>query len=89
VLTDEEINYLLDAGDDLDRAIMVILLGSGMRIGELARLKPSDISGDEVLVTIRRAAGERRLPALTGLRLTLAAALFMALLLPQPRQRGD
>jgi integrase/recombinase XerC len=49
-LTDDELERLLAAGNELDRAMILLLLGSGMRIGELSALCWSDISGDQMVV---------------------------------------
>ena len=50
VLSDDELRRLLAAGDHLDRVIIILLLGSGMRLGELIRLTWADIHGDELLL---------------------------------------
>ena len=45
VLTDDEIRRLLAAGDHLERAMITLLLGSGMTMGELGKLKWGDVKG--------------------------------------------
>ena len=50
VLTDEELETLLAEAAPIARTILVILLGSGMRIGELERLRWADIHNDELVL---------------------------------------
>ena len=50
VLTDGELGALLAQASPIARAILIILLGSGMRLGELERLRWSDIHGDELVL---------------------------------------
>jgi integrase len=50
VLSDDELRRLLEAGDHIERVIIMVLLGSGMRLGELGRLTWGDIHGDELLL---------------------------------------
>ena len=49
-LTDHEILTIYEVGDEWDRAMVTLLLGSGMRIGELATLRWRDIQGTQVVV---------------------------------------
>jgi site-specific recombinase XerD len=49
-LTDEEILTMLKMGDTWGRAAIILLLGSGMRIGELAALRWEDVRGDTLLL---------------------------------------
>ena len=49
-LTDREIMALYEAGDQWTRAMVILLLGSGMRIGELSGLRWADVRDGQVLV---------------------------------------
>ncbi len=49
-LTDEEISALLEAANHWDRAMITLILGSGMTIGELERLRWSDVHDDYIVV---------------------------------------
>jgi len=81
VLTDGELRRLLAAGDHIDRVIIMVLLGSGMRLGELVRLTWADIHGDELLLhgkggkERRVAPGRVALAALASLPRTGVAVL--------------
>jgi integrase len=50
ILSDAQIQALLDAGDAYDRAALFLMLGSGMRIGEVAALRWADCTGDRLTV---------------------------------------
>jgi len=50
VLSDDELRRLLLAGDHVERVVIMVLLGSGMRLGELGRLTWADVRGDELLL---------------------------------------
>jgi len=81
VLSDEEIHRLLAAGDHIDRVIIILLLGSGMRLGELVKLTWADVHGDELLLhgkggkERRVAPGRVALAALASLPRTDGAVL--------------
>ena len=49
-LTDAEIGALCEDHDEWGRAMVILLLGSGMRIGELAALRWTDIKGEKLIV---------------------------------------
>jgi len=49
-LTDREIMALYEVGDRWTRPMLVLLLGSGMRIGELSGLRWADVRDGQVLV---------------------------------------
>lgn len=49
-LSDHEIMALLDAGDLWDRAALILMLATGMRFGELIKLRWEDITADKVLL---------------------------------------
>ena len=49
-LSDREIMALYEAGDQWTRPMLVLLLGSGMRIGELSGLRWADVRDGQVLV---------------------------------------
>lgn len=49
-LTRGEINQLIDAGDLREKAIVSLLYASGIRVGELVKLRRSDIQGDFIKV---------------------------------------
>jgi len=81
VLSDDELRRLLEAGDHIERVVIMVLLGSGMRLGELGRLTWGDIHGDELLLhgkggkKRRVAPGRIALAALTSLPRTGDAVL--------------
>jgi site-specific recombinase XerD len=71
VLRDDELTTLLDAprhavADDppairlRDDAVLEVLYGSGLRVGELCGLRPSDLSLDERLVRVWGKGGKQR-----------------------------
>jgi len=72
-LTDLELRRLLDAGDTLDRAIIILLLSTGLRIAELASLRWSDVRGDTLRVTGK--GGKDRLVAVGGVAYRLLLTL--------------
>lgn len=49
-LTKEEIDTLIDNGDVREKALIAILYSSGVRVGELTRLRKNDIHGDTLMV---------------------------------------
>lgn len=61
-LTDAQLHRLFEVGDVWDRAILTILLSTGMRVGELAALRWPDIDGDTLRVYGK--GGKERLVAL-------------------------
>jgi integrase len=81
VLTDEQLQSLLAHADAITRVILVILLGSGMRLGELERLRWSDVHGDELVLhgkggKVRRVApGRAAMAAMLSLPRTQATVL--------------
>jgi len=81
VLTDEQLQSLLAQADTVTRTILIILLGSGMRLGELERLRWSDVHGDELVLhgkgdKVRRVApGRTAMAAIMSLPRTQATVL--------------
>ena len=69
VLSDDELRRLLAAGDHIERVVIIVLLGSGMRLGELVRLSWADIRGDELLLHGKGGKERRAAPG----RIALAA----------------
>lgn len=61
-LTDAQLYRLFEVGDRWDRAILTILLSTGMRIGELASLSWRDMDGD--VLRIYGKGGKERLVGL-------------------------
>lgn len=53
VFTDEQIHLLLDTKDVRLRAFLLLGLDAGLRVGEVARLKVSDIDSKNMLLSIR------------------------------------
>ena len=53
VFTDEQIHLLLDTKDVRLRAFLLLGLDAGLRVGEVARLKVSDIDSKNMLLYIR------------------------------------
>lgn len=78
VLTDEELRRLLDVATPIARAILIIFLGSGMRLGELERLRWSDIHGDELVLHGKGDKDRRVAPG------QMAMAAIMSLPCTQP-----
>jgi len=81
VLTDEQLQSLLAHADAITRTILIILLGSGMRLGELERLRWSDVHGDELVLhgkgdKVRRVGpGKAAMAAILSLPRTRATVL--------------
>jgi site-specific recombinase XerD len=60
VLSLEETRRLLDAPDRLrDRAILHTIYGGGLRVGELTRLKPTDIESDPMRIRVVQGKGRK------------------------------
>jgi site-specific recombinase XerD len=60
VLSQEEATRLLDsAGNMLYRTMLMTLYSTGMRVGELVRLKAGDIDSQRMLIHIREGKGRR------------------------------
>ena len=72
-LTDHEILALYEAGDQWTRPMLVLLLGSGMRIGELASLRWSDVRDGQV--TVRGKGAKQRTLAPGGRAMAALYAL--------------
>jgi len=77
-LSDREILALYEAANDWQRAAIVLLLGSGMRIAELANLRWDELRDGQVLV---HGKGHKQ-------RLLAPGGTAMALLYQLPRTRG-
>jgi site-specific recombinase XerD len=59
-LSTEEVRRLLDAATTLrERAIMEIAYSSGLRLGEVLRLKLTDIDSDRMVIRVERGKGEK------------------------------
>ena len=54
VFTDEQIHLLLDTNDVRLRAFLLLGLDAGLRVGEVARLKVSDIDSKNMLLSIHK-----------------------------------
>ena len=61
-LTDAQLHRLFEVGDVWDGAILAILLGTGMRVGELTALRWQDVDGDTLRLYGK--GGKERLVAL-------------------------
>ncbi len=60
VLSNSEVKRILDSTHNLKhKAILAMIYGSGLRIGELLELKKTDIDSDRMLVYIRAAKGKK------------------------------
>ncbi len=60
VLSKEEISKILRAVDNLKHtAILMIVYSSGLRVGEVVRLKPEDIDSERMLIHIKGAKGRK------------------------------
>jgi integrase len=81
VLTDEQLQSLLAHADAITRTIFIILLGSGMRLGELEKLRWTDVHGDELVLhgkgdKVRRVApGKAAMAAILSLPRTQTTVL--------------
>jgi site-specific recombinase XerD len=59
-LSTEEVRRLLDAATTLrERAIMEIAYSGGLRLGEVLRLKLTDIDSDRMVIRVERGKGEK------------------------------
>ena len=67
VLTVKEVEALLDATDETkpqglrDRAMLEVLYGSGLRVSELASIKPPDLNLDDGFLVCRGKGGKERI----------------------------
>ncbi|MGD2120688.1 MAG: tyrosine-type recombinase/integrase [Gemmatimonadota bacterium] len=60
VLSKEEVSTLLDAvTHPTSRALVMILYSSGLRVGELVRLRPEDLESDRGLLRVRGGKGRK------------------------------
>ena len=60
VLSKEEVKRVIDSIDNLKhKAIISLLYGSGLRIGELLELRKSDIDSDRMLIHVKGAKGKK------------------------------
>lgn len=57
---DEMLNLLLSSSSQRDRAILTLLVDTGMRSGELAGLRKQDIEAE--VITVRGKSGKRQIP---------------------------
>jgi len=61
-LDDAALRRMLDAASVRDRAIVLLMLDTGLRLSELARLRPSDLRSDGSLKVMGKGARERIVP---------------------------
>jgi integrase/recombinase XerD len=60
ILSREEVKALLEAPGKLrDRAVLAVLYGSGLRVAEVARLKPRDIDARRNVLWVRQGKGRK------------------------------
>ena len=60
VLSKAEVAKILDSVDNIKhKAILILVYSSGLRVGEVVRLKPEDIDGNRMLVFIKGAKGRK------------------------------
>jgi len=60
VLSKEEVRRIIDCIENLKhKAIISLLYGSGLRIGELLKLKKSDIDSDRMLIHVKGGKGKK------------------------------
>lgn len=60
ILSQNEVKQLIDAGKDVrHRALLMLTYGSGLRVGELVKLKPDHIEADRMLVRVEQAKGRK------------------------------
>ena len=86
VFTDEQIYLLLDTKDVRLRAFLLLGLDAGLRVGEVARLKVSDIDSKNMLLSIRNSKrGKSRKVPLSS---TLLKALREYWIVYKPDKNG-
>lgn len=86
VFTDEQIHLLLDTKDVRLRAFLLLGLDAGLRVGEVARLKVSDIDSKNMLLYIRNSKrGKSRKVPLSN---TLLKALREYWIVYKPDKNG-
>ncbi len=60
VLSKEEVAKILDSVDNIKhKAILMLVYSSGLRVGEVVKLKPEDIDGNRMLVFIKGTKGRK------------------------------
>jgi integrase len=60
VLSKEEVAEILSSVDNIKhKAILMLVYSSGLRVGELVKLRPEDIDGKRKLVFIKDAKGRK------------------------------
>lgn len=79
VLSVEEVARLMAKPRNLrDRAILMLLYSSGLRVGELVRLRPEDLDGERKLLRVRRGKGAKDRYTLLAHRAIESVALYRA-----------
>ena len=61
-LSDDTLRRLVDAGSTRDRAIVLLMLDTGLRLSELAGLRPCDLRPDGSMKVMGKGARERIVP---------------------------
>jgi len=89
VLTDEQLQCLLAHADAISRTILIILLGSGMRLGELERLRWADVHGDELVLHGKGGKVRRVAPGRVAMAAILSLPRTQATVLPFGRAGID
>jgi len=60
VLSKEEVAKILDSVDNIKhKSILMLVYSSGLRVGEVVKLKPEDIHGNRMLVFVKGAKGRK------------------------------
>jgi integrase/recombinase XerD len=60
VLSKVQVRSIIDNAKDLrHRAVLMMAYGSGLRVGEVVRLKPKDIESDRMMVRVEQAKGRK------------------------------
>jgi len=60
VLSQEEVTKIINSVENLKhKAILMLVYSSGLRVGEVVKLKPEDIDGERMLVYIRASKGRK------------------------------
>ena len=69
VLSTEEVSRMLAKGRNLKhRAILMLLYSSGLRVGELVRLRPQDVDEERGMLTVRNGKGAKDRQTVLGNR---------------------
>jgi site-specific recombinase XerD len=94
VLSTEEVARLLGTGRNLKhRALLMLLYSSGVRVGEIVRLRPEDVDEGRALLHVRRGKGGKDRYTLLAQKAVVALHLYRDAYAPKgwlfPGERQD